>query len=364
MLLQKYLRENSVEHLIENYAIKVKRHGKYPNLALFKYDQINSPMGDKIVQECRGVILNEANDWAVVARPYDKFFNYGEGHAADIDWNTAKVYEKLDGSLMTLYYFRGEWHVSSSGSPDASGEVNGLGFTFAELFWKTWNDLGYKLPSDEECDLSFMFELMTPYNTIVVNHENPRLILHGVRNWIGDEYNPAIPSSAHGWECVQSFPLTNWDECIKAAAMLNGACSEGYVVCDANYSRVKLKCPQYVAIHHLKEGFSPKRMLEIVRGAESDEVLAYFPQYADMIAEIREKYNAEIAAIRAAYEAHKDIEDQKTFALAVKDYPLSGILFSLRNKKIASIEDGLAKMPIKSLMERLKIKDLELIPSE
>lgn len=363
MLLQNYLREKSVDHLIEQYAIKVKRHSKYPNLVLFKYDQINSPMGEKVAQECRGVILDEANDWAVVARPYDKFFNYGEGSAAEIDWTTARAYEKLDGSLATLYYYNGEWHVSTSGSPDASGDVNGLGFTFADLFWKTWNGLGYKLPLVWLNEYSFLFELMTPYNTVVVQHEKPRLVLHGIRHKSGNEH-PPTKLEGYGWELCQTFPLDNWDDCIKAAAALDGTCSEGYVVCDGNFNRVKLKCPQYVAIHHLKEGFSPKRMLEIVRGNEGAEVLAYFPQYADMIEAIREKYKSEIAAIREAYETHKHVEDQKTFALAVKDFPLSGILFSLRNGKLSSIEEGLAKIPIKNLMVRLKIKDMELMPAE
>jgi tRNA splicing ligase len=31
-----------------------------------------------IVRESRGVILDSANNWSVVALPFDKFFNYGE----------------------------------------------------------------------------------------------------------------------------------------------------------------------------------------------------------------------------------------------------------------------------------------------
>ena len=46
----------------------------------------------------------------------------GESSADAIDWSTARVMEKLDGSLATLYWYKGEWHVSSSGVPDASSE--------------------------------------------------------------------------------------------------------------------------------------------------------------------------------------------------------------------------------------------------
>ena len=83
--------------LAEEFGITPRRHGRYPNLVLLKYSQINSPMAERIVQECRGLILDEADQWRVVSAPYFKFFNYGEPHVATIDWSTARVYEKLDG---------------------------------------------------------------------------------------------------------------------------------------------------------------------------------------------------------------------------------------------------------------------------
>lgn len=61
-----------------------------------------------------------------MAFPYKKFFNYGENGSASIDWKTARVYEKIDGSLLTLYFAMGEWHVASSSLPDASGKISGL----------------------------------------------------------------------------------------------------------------------------------------------------------------------------------------------------------------------------------------------
>ena len=91
----------------------------YPNLVLFKYDQVNSPMDNPVVQECRGIILDEADDWRVIARPFTKFYNYGEPNAASIDWTTARVQEKVDGSLCAFYHYKGDWHVATTGTPDA-----------------------------------------------------------------------------------------------------------------------------------------------------------------------------------------------------------------------------------------------------
>ena len=36
---------------------------------------------------------------------YVKFFNHGESNADIIDWKTARVYEKLDGSIITMYWY-------------------------------------------------------------------------------------------------------------------------------------------------------------------------------------------------------------------------------------------------------------------
>lgn len=107
-----FLRENGdkgVEMLEKQFAIHHTRHKKRPSLILFKYDQLNSPMSHPIVQECRGIILDESNDWKIVVFPYMKFFNMKESaNAAEIDWNLpVRAYEKIDGSLLTMYYSQG-----------------------------------------------------------------------------------------------------------------------------------------------------------------------------------------------------------------------------------------------------------------
>jgi tRNA splicing ligase len=68
-----------------------------------RYDQFRSPFGEPIVQECRGLILDEKENWKLVAYPYKKFFNYQEKYAAELDWKNITVYEKVDGSIATLY---------------------------------------------------------------------------------------------------------------------------------------------------------------------------------------------------------------------------------------------------------------------
>ncbi|MEO1623286.1 MAG: 2'-5' RNA ligase, partial [Cyanobacteria bacterium J06632_3] len=100
LALQTYLKTKGLEALQKAFGIKVRRHRQFEHLVCFKYSQYESPMDERVVQQSRGIVLDEANDWAVVSYPYDKFFNYGESNAAALYWASAVVQDKLDGSLM------------------------------------------------------------------------------------------------------------------------------------------------------------------------------------------------------------------------------------------------------------------------
>lgn len=353
MELQDYLTNQGLTELAQEFKIKVNRHSQMDNLVCLKYSQIESPMGEKIVQQCRGIILDEANNWSVVSYPYDKFFNYGEGHAPKLDWNTVKVYEKLDGSLMTLYFYRG-WRVQSSGMADAAGAVADFGYTFAQLFWKVWHQLDYQLPQDKE--YCFMFELTTPFNRIVVRQHQNDLVLHGVRNLQTlTESDPHVWGNKYGWRVVQTYPLQTLDEIIAVSNHLDPMDLEGYIVCDAQFKRIKIKSPQYVAIAHLRSGFSSRRMLEIVATNEGEEFLNYYPEWRDLYHKIRGKYDALIEEIETQYQQYQAIPVQKDFALAVKHLPYSGILFNLRGGKTTSVRESLAQTTIQKLESLLQI---------
>jgi RNA ligase len=354
--LQTYLRTHGLEKLCETFAIKASRHKELPNLVCFKYHQIDSPMSEAVVQQSRGLILNEADDWAVVSYSYNKFFNYGEGHAAAIDWSSAKVYDKLDGSLMVLYPYAGKWHVQSSGTADALGTINPHPVTFRELFWQTWQALAYVLPPILPYSLSF--ELLTPLNRIVVPQSKARLILHGVRNLETlQEEDPALWADKYIWEAVRTYSFHSWEALLVASEALKPEVGEGYIVCDGNYGRVKVKSPQYVALHQLKDSLSPKRLLEVVLLNEGDEVLAYFPELTKPFEQIKARVDKLSASIEASYTQHKDAPDQKTFALAVKHLAYSAILFNLRDRRIQTAKEGLLQMHLGKVADMIELKD-------
>lgn len=359
LIVQKFLRDGGTyEDLREHYATGMRRHGAYPNLVLLKYNQIESPFAEQIVRECRGIVLDESHGWEVVSRGFDKFFNHGEGHAAPIDWTTACVQEKVDGSLCVLYHYDGQWHVATTGTPDACGDVSGFGLTFKEYFWSTAQSIGMCLPPNEWTDWCFMFELVGPFNRIVVRHEKPSLTLLGMRHKLGHEEPLTYHiSGALNVPCVKSFPLRSVDDIVSSFANMSPLSQEGYVVVDGAFRRIKVKHPGYVALHHAKDGMSKKAIVEIVRSGESSEVLTAFPEFAPMVAEVRASFDAIVTEIESDYTQLKDIPEQKVFAAEALKTSCQGVLFALRAKKTPSVRQWLRDARIDAVMTLLGHKD-------
>jgi len=357
--VQKFLAGRSLSDLLTQYSVKHKRHTKHPNLVLLKYDQIASPMGVPLVRECRGIVLDEANGWSVVARAFDKFFNHGEGHAAPIDWGTARVQDKVDGSLCMLYHYAGEWHVATTGTPDASGPVNLSGMTFAGLFWQTFRAMGLPLP---DTDMALVFELTSPYNRVVVRHAEPRLTLLAARSKTMGWQELPVQNFADVYPVVREHPLNTLADVLGTFQTLDPLQSEGYVIVDGAFRRIKAKHPGYVALHHMKgngAGPTDKRLLEVIRSGESSELLAHFPEWSEAHARVSEAYEGLASELEAQYEEWKGIPVQKDFAMRAKDSRCSGALFSVRAGKVSDVRAFLREMRVESLLTTLGLKDTQ-----
>jgi hypothetical protein len=239
---------------------------------------------------------------------------------------------------MTLYHYAGEWRVASSGMPDAAGVAHDSGITFADLFQRTWSQLGYRWPSPADAGLCFMFELMTPENRVISAHERPRLVLHGVRDLrTMAEREPEPAAAEYGWECVATFPLTCAADCLDAARAIDPMRGEGYVVRDAAFNRVKVKSPRYVALAHLKGGMTGRRLLELIRTNESEEFLSYFPEFRPAYDAVRQAYDALCDGLEADYARLGGLSDQKAFAAEALKTRCSSPLFAMRGGKAQSV---------------------------
>lgn len=323
--LQKHLRENDLSKVEQDLFLKVRRHPEQNNLVLFCYNQRDSPKSNPVVMSARGHILDSSNNWAHVARPFDRFFNDGEGCADSLNFRESVCYTKEDGSLISLWFYKG-------------------------LFWDVWNKLGYKLP--EDTSKTYVFELCTKRNRVVVPHPTDRIVLLCVRhNLSGVEDDPKLYSAL--WEVAKSHNLFSLQDIKDTFANIPALHNEGHVVAQylpcGKVKRVKVKHPGYLAISHLKEGINKRRLLELKRSGEDGEFLSMFPEYSEQFLEIDVAYESFHNDLAVLWSRVKDISDQKEFALAIKGIRGSNYLFAVR-KNNETLRGVLSKCNIDPLM--------------
>lgn len=308
------------------YHISIRDDGLY---TLFSYNQIESDFSQPIVQVCRGIILKNADTSPkVVCWPFNKFFNYSEPNVHSIDWSSAKVQEKVDGSIIKVWYDEG-WHVSTNGVIDAF--KTDLQFpteefkSFGELFMTAWKnstsfDFDYLLSKD----YTSIFELVSPFNRVVVPYKEITTYTIGCRNNLtGKECSFTLPA----FNAPKVYSFASFEDMIESTKTLPYS-QEGYVVVDKDYNRVKVKSLAYLQAHHLKDNgnVNPKRVLELVKLNEIDEYLSYFPEYTDIFNQVKSKYDktmgvvsgikAEVISLYNQYAS-----DRKGFALYVLTKP-------------------------------------------
>ena len=199
-----------------------------------------------------------------------------------------------------------QWWISTTGTASGSGYLHKKNKTFDQLFWQLWNKLGYKLP-DPNLNKIYMFELFSTEHEIVVKPEKDQIILLGVRDMTTmNEEDPTSHAESMGWELVQTYPFASIGFVLEAAKDLEPSKHEGFVVCDNQFNRIKIKSPRYVALAHLlskdedasvtiedEDNFSPnrkKKMLQIVRNNESSEFLSYYPALEDVHNLVQNEY--------------------------------------------------------------------------
>lgn len=353
-LAQDWLRSGrSLADLTRQFKLTAKRHGTYTNLIQLKYDQIESDFNEPMVRQCRGLILDEGAGHRIVARPFDKFFNYGEPLAAPINWKTATIQEKLDGSLMIMYWWKDAWHVATSGTPDASGEIGPFGIRFAELFWSTWRQMKFPMPATIHQQCTWMFELTSPHNRIVVKHDKAALRLIGLRNNLTGAELPVRNFST--WNPVKEFAPCDLEMLLASLDTIDPLQQEGYVVVDRDFNRIKVKHPGYVALHHMRSSLSPRNILEVIRKGEASEVIASFPEWRETFEETRASYEALCDVLHQSWEEFKHVEPRKSFAELALTTPMPAILFLLKDGKVANVREAMKQMHIDRLVDVLKL---------
>lgn len=338
-----YIKNNpdNWEQKLNEMAIRTNHNG---DLVCFKYD-IQADFSDPLVCEARGIII-DITEQRVVCWPFDKFFNVQEQYAADIDWQSARVLEKIDGSMIKLFWYKGGWHFATSSTCDAKdASVQGdKDLTYADVIARAENIKD--IPFDQlNRDYTYIFELVSPLTQVVIKYEMTSLFFLAARNVVtGEEVDTELGT----YRKPRSFSLKSLDECIAAALGLNKGediKDEGFVVIDANHNRVKIKSPAYVAMHRISTNkvFTAKRMSELFcQGEDFSKLAKDFPSSAHIIkyydwqfAEVRHNAENMILYSRRLFEEYG--YDRKAVAMAIKDSPYAWAGFkAIGNNKDAS----------------------------
>lgn len=342
----------------EPYHIRASWDGDY---VLLKYNQLGSDFTQEIVRECRGAIFyipkHNHKRVQVVCYPFYKFGNYGESYVPEIDWSTASVQEKVDGSLIKMWYHDGSWHVSTNGTIHASQAGTSVsGVTFFGAVCKAMPRKYCLIDLFDALDkeYTYMFELVSPETRVTIEYKETALYYLGARNMytLQEVAYPEDTDGAVFFECVKvpkRYPLNTIEQCI-AATQSMGADEEGFVVCDAAFNRMKIKSPEYLMAARIRNNnvITVKRVVEAMRGGYIDDLYAYLPDYHPYIDDILNAYNY-IAmkcdhAYRAVVERMQDNPSLRLFeAVQVEDPEYRDYCFKRLSGRVCDEYDYLEK---------------------
>lgn len=361
--VQKYLKDKvakgltnleAFQSLNAELGIKIKVYDSPEDrMVLLDYDQNESPKTDPVVIECRSLILC-LDTFELVSQKFNRFFNLGENpeYYSDFRFEGSFVMEKADGSLIGIYNRKGLWQISTRGMAKAEGEhvtggtfrekvLNAFGFQSEEAFQRFFNA---KLNPRN----TFIFEYISPENRIVTPYSSSEMVLLCINNRgkeLGFDTMRDLASffSHHGlrvrlpkiYDAAKDFA-----ELAKIADSLKNL-EEGFVVWDPwSGKRVKIKSKTYLLAHKLRgESAIPtrKNLLSLVLEGEAEEFLAYFPEWSEAIGSIKKELMDFEKHLMEVWSDVCNIEDQKEFALRVKDFRWAGFLFEAKKKKSSPV---------------------------
>lgn len=353
---------------IDNGCVRVNKHPSLP-LSIYTYTeecQFNN-IWTPVTLQCRGLILEDGT-FEVVGLPLAKFFNSnqhdprptGPNKMDNRGWQGPEwrrplpdepfeIFEKVDGSLITVFWYKGEWRTASKGS-----------FASDQARWAQVhvNKRQYALREG----LVYIAELIHPENRIVVDYKGREdLVLLAVRD-TSDGYELPLDVVANSWRgigsVVESLGKTKLLSMVEKAAAegknfrgvkVSGTEEEGYVLRFASGVRAKVKLAEYLVAHKLFTNTSERTVWEwLATGQDLSTLLAFVPdEFSDWVKEVAAGLlNEHAELICAVEESFEEImcvlpsnHTRKDFAAYALKYKWSGPLFALHGGEGRKVSD-------------------------
>ena len=204
----------------------------------------------------RSVVVNYAGE--VISAGFPKFTNYGENPDHFPVPNSLKhctVVEKLDGSLLIVSKYNGQYILRTRGTVDASTMANGYEL---ELFKSTI--LSKLQDNNDTWNYSIIWEWLSPINKIVLSYgDEPMWKLIGFINHIN--YSLAqqdmldAMAKKYDFKRPATYTFSSVQDLLKDVDQWRG--KEGVVVYSKNDQMLhKVKGAWYLALHHMKSELS------------------------------------------------------------------------------------------------------------
>lgn len=240
--------------------------------------------------------------------PFSRFFNSGEAEAAPIDFARAEMLEKMDGSMIGVFFPNGttnpEFHTRkmiSTHKEDMERNLTtfyGKEYKFLSVIQEYVNTLTF---GDEDKIYTFVFEFIHDSSCVITRYtpEQYGLYLLGARNLVNhdelseDELDQV--AQRIGANRPRRFAAVADHAEIENMFALIGADTpnfEGFVFRDKiSGHRVKVKDLSYVQKHHMLDNQRYKYLIPIILKGEEEEIIAYFPSVKDRVEEFKKFYN-------------------------------------------------------------------------
>jgi hypothetical protein len=394
LLVQQYLETRSFGDLAREHGIYVS-FAKAGYFWSMNYDQIEAKDDDLIVQECRGLILatkdgrsltsqaKMVNDrlcyddicpgeTVVLAMGFRRFYNFGQGAAAQIDWSdpNLKVQNKEDGTLILLWanpFENYRWVVSTRSVPEADIPLDSWKeMTFRTLFEKAVKDTSgntfEEITSYLDKNYTWVFELTSPFNQIVIRNNDCRVVFLAARNLNTlqevsiDNHYIQSEMEVVNIPTVKTYSLSNIDKVIEFVNAQNPLeqGGEGVVVLDGKFNRIKVKNANYVVLNKMRDslGASTRNCLELILHEKDDDVVgAMPPEIAETVQDLKKRYVAWLKKMEAEYReiwsliSAEGSKNKKDFALEIQRRNVSfpAPFYSTYDKKCEGVKDFIVK---------------------
>lgn len=326
-------------------------HPEFDELYIYNYTEEVQYRNkwNKITLACRGLILNQQTG-EIVARPWEKFFNFGQMDNRIESNAPVEVTDKMDGSLGILYRQpNGFWAIATRGSFASEQALHAT-----ELLRAKYEGFLYTLDTywSGAIDTTILFEIIYPDNRIVCNYGDmdDLVLLGGVHMERGFYYGPTEVAPTYGW----NGPVTEvwkFDRFVDALSFPDRPGKEGIII-RSGTNIVKLKQADYVELHRIVTNLSPKTIWEMLsRGQTIADICSNIPdEFHGYVENIGNDLIERFAGIKA--NAHVDHiltlqklggnASRKAYAEEFKKCENPALLFSLLDER--PIDESIWKM--------------------